>query len=71
MNNKPEQMAKPVTLADLERDGKLAWLYCNDCGRERDIPPTTLGLPPGDPGPRGRQTPQVLRLWEPEGDSQT
>lgn len=33
---------KPVTLADLERDGKLAWLYCNVCGRERDLPPADL-----------------------------
>jgi hypothetical protein len=42
---------KPVTLADLDRDGKLAWVYCNACGRERDVPPATLGLPMDTPVP--------------------
>ena len=37
-------VTKPVTLSDLERDGKLAWVYCNACGRERDVPPGDLGL---------------------------
>ena len=41
----------PVTLADLDRDGKLAWVYCNACGRERDVPPATLGLPMDTPVP--------------------
>jgi hypothetical protein len=36
---------KPVTLDDLERDGKLVWVYCNHCGRERDLQPTALGVP--------------------------
>jgi hypothetical protein len=35
---------KPVALADLERAGKLAWVYCNACGRERDVEPGDLGL---------------------------
>ena len=42
---------KPVTLCDLVRDGKLAWVYCNACGRERDIPPGDLGLPLDTPVP--------------------
>ena len=37
-------VTKPVTLVDLERDGKLAWVYCNACGRERDLRPASLGL---------------------------
>lgn len=42
---------KPVTLADLDRQGKLAWVYCNECGRERDVPPRDLGLPLDTPAP--------------------
>ena len=44
-------VVKPVTLADLERDGKLAWVYCNACGRERDLPPGDIGLPMDTPVP--------------------
>lgn len=42
---------KPVILADLKHDGKFAWVYCNDCGRERDMPPAELGLPLETPVP--------------------
>jgi hypothetical protein len=34
-----------VTLDDLAREGKLLWLYCTDCGRERDVVPSSLPLP--------------------------
>lgn len=44
-------MQGPVTLASLIRDGKLMWVYCNDCGRERDVDPASLGLPHGTPVP--------------------
>lgn len=44
-------MAGPVTLQDLYREGKLLWLYCTDCGRERDIDPTSLPLPGSMPVP--------------------
>ena len=37
---------RPVSLADLIRDKKLLWVYCNDCGHERDIDPRTLPLKP-------------------------
>jgi hypothetical protein len=37
-------VTKPVTLSDLVCDGKLAWVYCNACGRERDVQPGDLGL---------------------------
>ena len=36
---------------DLERDCKLAWVYCNACGRERDLPPSAIGLPMDTPVP--------------------
>lgn len=39
--------ARPVTLADLIREGKLLWVYCTSCGHERDIEPATIPLPPG------------------------
>jgi hypothetical protein len=42
---------RPVTLNGIDRDGKLAWVYCNACGRERDVPPATLGLPMNTPVP--------------------
>ena len=44
-------LPEPVTLADLEHDGKLAWLCCNYCGRERGQPLGDLGLPMETPVP--------------------
>ena len=35
----------PVTLADLIRDGKLLWVYCCSCNREKDVDPASLALP--------------------------
>jgi hypothetical protein len=43
--------ANPVMLADLAHDGKLLWLYCCDCGRERDVDPLSLPLPGETPVP--------------------
>ena len=40
-----------VTLSDLMDAGKLLWVYCCDCGRERDIDPASLPLPPAFPVP--------------------
>ena len=42
---------KAVSLGDLEHDGKLVWVYCNHCGRERDLQATALGLPLDTPVP--------------------
>jgi hypothetical protein len=44
-------MDKPVTLGNLVATSKLAWVYCNVCGRERDVPPGDLGLPMDTPVP--------------------
>src|SRR5262249_42358863 len=41
----------PVRLGDLIRDGKLLWLYCRECYRERDVDPATIPLPPDLPVP--------------------
>ncbi len=41
----------PVTLGDLARDGKLLWCYCRNCGRERDLDPTSIPLPIAFPVP--------------------
>jgi hypothetical protein len=41
----------PVRLGDLIRDGKLLWLYCRECYRERDVDPATIPLPPDFPVP--------------------
>ena len=41
----------PVTLDDLVRDDKLLWVYCTDCGHERDVTPATIPLPPETPVP--------------------
>jgi hypothetical protein len=41
----------PVTLGDLVREGKLLWVYCCDCYRERDVNPATVPLPPETPVP--------------------
>lgn len=38
-------MTSPVTLADLIRDDKLLWVYCGDCGHERDVNPANVPLP--------------------------
>ena len=44
-------MTGPVTLADLSREGRKMWTYCTECGRERDLDPGSLPLPPGTPVP--------------------
>ncbi|MEQ1612964.1 MAG: hypothetical protein ABL904_09435 [Hyphomicrobiaceae bacterium] len=40
-----------ITLASLIRDGKLLWVYCNDCGPERDVDPASLELTGNTPVP--------------------
>lgn len=45
MTGKRMPTAGPVRLADLIADGKLLWVYCLECGRERDVPPASLPLP--------------------------
>ena len=40
-----------VTIADLIRGRRLLWVYCGDCGRERDLDPATLPLPGEYPVP--------------------
>ena len=44
-------MSGPVTIADLMRDRRLLWVYCSECGRERDVDPSTLPLPGDYPVP--------------------
>jgi hypothetical protein len=34
----------PVTLGDLIEAKKLLWVYCCECGHERDVDPATLPL---------------------------
>jgi hypothetical protein len=50
-----ERAEGPVRLGDLAREVKLLWCYCDvhagGCGRERDVDPASLGLPPGTPVP--------------------
>jgi hypothetical protein len=45
-------MTGPVTLGDLIREGKLLWISCRDCCRERDVDPATIPLPPEFPVPK-------------------
>jgi hypothetical protein len=49
MNNAAQ--FQPVTLGDLINAGKLLWVYCCDCGRERDVDPAALPLPADFPVP--------------------
>ena len=44
-------MTSPVTLADLIHGDKLLWVYCRDCGHERDVSPATIPLPGDTPVP--------------------
>jgi hypothetical protein len=44
-------MPQPVTLRDLIRDDKLLWVYCRDCGHERDVNPSNVPLPGDMPVP--------------------
>ena len=41
----------PVTLSDLAHAGKQLWVYCRECGRERDLDPLSLPLPGETPVP--------------------
>lgn len=45
-------VSQPVTLASLIRQHKLLWCYCRDCGRERDLDPSSLPLPGEFPVPQ-------------------
>jgi len=38
-------MTGPVTLRDLDREGRLLWCYCAGCCHEVEVPPLSLGLP--------------------------
>ena len=40
-----------VVIADLIRDHRLLWVYCCECGRERDLDPAILPLPADYPVP--------------------
>jgi hypothetical protein len=65
MTNAP----RPVTLNDIDRDSKLAWVYCNACGRERDVPSASYPRPSYEHArPCGRQAPHLLGLRKSEGD---
>ncbi len=44
-------MSGPVTIGDLMRDRRLLWVYCRECGRERDVDPAILPLPGDHPVP--------------------
>jgi hypothetical protein len=45
-------MSGPVSIGDLMRAHRLLWVYCNECGRERDVDPSTLPLPGDYPVPK-------------------
>jgi hypothetical protein len=38
-------MNRPITLGDLIEAKKLLWVYCCDCGHERELDPGSLPLP--------------------------
>jgi hypothetical protein len=40
-----------VTLSDLVREDKLLWVFCCDCGHERDVNPAMVPLPEETPVP--------------------
>ena len=49
-------MNTPVTLGDLVRNDKLLWVYCCDCGHERDVNPAMVPLSAETPVPEvGKQ----------------
>jgi hypothetical protein len=41
--------SRAVTLDDLARENKLLWVYCRDCGHERDVEPADIPLPADTP----------------------
>ena len=40
-----------VTIGDLIASGKSVWVYCRNCGRERDLDPAALPVPPAQSVP--------------------
>ncbi len=44
-------MTGPVTLGDLIEAKKLLWVYCCDCGHERNVDPAALPLSWNTPVP--------------------
>ena len=55
ITKKDIRQSPPVTLGDLVSEDKLLWLYCCDCGRERNVNPTAIPLPPETPVPDVRK----------------
>lgn len=39
-----DEIAQPVTLGDLAREGRFLWCYCLLCHYEREVEPLSLGL---------------------------
>jgi len=46
-----DEIAQPVTLGDLAREGRLLWCYCWSCSYEREVEPLSLGIDPAEPVP--------------------
>jgi hypothetical protein len=42
---------EPVRLSHLIAEDQLMWVYCRDCGHERDVTPVTVPLPSDTPVP--------------------
>ena len=43
-----DEIAQPVSLGDLAREGRLLWCYCLACCHEREVDPLSLGLDPAE-----------------------
>ena len=59
----PEPSLGPVTLNDLIRDDKLLWVYCRECGHERDVTPATVPMPSDTPVPDVGKHMKLLGRW--------
>ena len=46
-----ETVYDPVRLSHLIAEDKLLWVYCRDCGHERDVNPATVPPPAETPVP--------------------
>ena len=54
-------VSSPVTLDDLVGNDKLLWVYCCECGHERDVNPAAMPHHPETPVPENRQAHEVLK----------
>ena len=58
-----DEIAQPVSLGDLAREGRLLWCYCLACCHEREVDPLSLGLDPAEAVSTVGKRLEIFEVW--------